>query len=150
MLIRDLEADDLPQVHALLETPPWNSLAGELRAIAAESIGPPGREHEGLCSVTGATVSGVVLFRFVAGAVHAGEIECVAATEPDTARALLDAATAHLQDGGARIIVAEYPGSEDWEAYARLLATAGFVVQATVGDYFSEGVALTIAVVAVG
>jgi ribosomal protein S18 acetylase RimI-like enzyme len=149
VLIRELDADDLPVALTLLEARPWDT-RGELQAIAVEAAGPPGREHEALCADSDGALAGVVLFRFVAGAVHTGEIECVAAGQADTARTLLTAAIEHLREGGARIIVAEYPGGDEWAEYAGLLERSGFVVQASIADYFADGKPLAIAVLGDG
>lgn len=51
-----------------------------------------------------------------------------------------------LEQAGARLIVAEYPDSEELVTYARLLREAGFEIEATVSDAIADGIGLHFAV----
>jgi ABC-type transporter Mla MlaB component len=62
------------------------------------------------------------------------------------ALALLLQTIRELKQAGARLIVAEYPDSEELVTYARLLREAGFEIEATVSDAIADGVGLHFAV----
>jgi hypothetical protein len=62
------------------------------------------------------------------------------------ALALLQKTIRELKHAGARLIVAEYPDSEELVTYARLLREAGFEIEATVADAIADGVGLHFAV----
>ena len=62
------------------------------------------------------------------------------------ALALLQKTIRELEQAGARLIVAEYPDSEELVTYARLLREAGFEIEATVPDAIADGVGLHFAV----
>jgi hypothetical protein len=62
------------------------------------------------------------------------------------ALALLLKMIRELEQAGARLIVAEYPDSEELVTYARLLREAGFEIEATVSDAIADGVGLHFAV----
>jgi hypothetical protein len=86
--------------------------------------------------------------RLIAGAVRTGEIQCLSpAFDPADAAAGgdLDDAIAALRHAGARMIVAEFPDTRDFQAFATLLASRAFTDEARVPDYFADGVALRIA-----
>jgi hypothetical protein len=145
--VRALQSGDFPELEALWAAGPWAAQIGELRAIASDTARPRPREHRGLCSTDdGGAVTGVVLFRAVSGAVGTGEIECVAAHTQEGARTLLDQAVTLLRSEGARLVVAEFPGSPEWRDYERLLESAGFSVRASIAGYFSDEIPLRIAV----
>lgn len=60
--------------------------------------------------------------------------------------ALLLKTIRELEHAGARLILAEYPDSEETATYARLLREAGFEIEATVPDAIADGVGLQFAV----
>lgn len=62
------------------------------------------------------------------------------------ALALLLKTIRELEQAGTRLILAEYPDSEELTTYARLLREAGFEIEATVPDAIADGVALHFAV----
>lgn len=86
--------------------------------------------------------------RMVAGAVRTGEIQCLSPDfeSSDTAAGeLLNEAIAALRREGARLVVAEFPDSGDYEAFAALLAGRDFRDETLVPDYFADGIGLRIA-----
>ena len=145
-MIRPLQPRDLQQLPPLWAASHSGARAGDLQRIAEDAVRGPGAEHQALATADGATVSGAVLFRSVAGSVGAGEIEAVAAENPAVARDLIEAAIEQLRSAGARLIVAEYADTPNAAGYAALLAAAGFGVKARIGDYFGDGVPLVISV----
>jgi hypothetical protein len=62
------------------------------------------------------------------------------------ALALLLKTIRELKQAGGRLIVAEYPDSEELVTYARLLREAGFEIEATVHDAIADGIGLHFAV----
>ncbi len=143
-VIRALQPDDLKGLPALWGASPWSATADELQEIASGAAADA-TEHRGLCSVQGNDIDGVVLFRMVAGTVGTGEIECAVAREFSLAAILTAIAMSKLRDEGARLIVAEYPGTSEYSQYAQLLSGAGLREQASIADYFADGVPLVIA-----
>jgi ribosomal protein S18 acetylase RimI-like enzyme len=96
---------------------------------------------------TGA-VSGIVLYGEVAGTLGAGSLMWTV-VRPDVrrtgvARALIERAVAELHSGGARVIVAEVPGSASFASVLRLLDTCGFRRESEVPDFYGDGVALVL------
>jgi ribosomal protein S18 acetylase RimI-like enzyme len=96
---------------------------------------------------TGA-VSGLALYGEVAGTLRAGTLMWLV-VRPDVrgsgvARALIDRAVAELRAGGARVIVAELPGSPPFSAVLRLLDTCGFRRESEVPDFYGDGVPLVL------
>ena len=93
-------------------------------------------------------VSGIALYGDVAGTLGAGVLMWTA-VRPDVrrtgvARALIDRAVAELRAGGARVIVAEVPGSESFAAVLRLLDACGFRRESEVPDFYGDGVPLVL------
>lgn len=145
MNIVPLSPEHLEQLEPFWSTPPWDERAGELRAIAAQASRPSSSEHRGLCALArDQSIAAVALYRGVAGTVGTGEIECVAPVGTEAAAALLQETLARLGSRGARLIVAELPGSQPWRAWREFLESAGFREKASVADYFAEGVPLRI------
>jgi ribosomal protein S18 acetylase RimI-like enzyme len=96
---------------------------------------------------TGA-VSGIALYGEVAGTLGAGALMWTV-VRPDVrgsgvARALVDRAVAELHAGGARVIVAELPGSAPFAAVLRLLDSCGFRRESEVSDFYGDGVPLVL------
>jgi ribosomal protein S18 acetylase RimI-like enzyme len=96
---------------------------------------------------TGA-VSGIALYGEVAGALGAGALLWMV-VRPDVrrtgvARALIDRAVGELHAGGARVIVAEVPGSESFAVVLRLLDTCGFQRESEVPDFYGDAVPLVL------
>ena len=93
-------------------------------------------------------MSGIALYGEVAGTLGAGTLMWTV-VRPDVrrtgvARALVDRAVAELHTGGARVIVAEVPGSESCAAVLRLLDTCGFRRESEVADFYGDGVPLVL------
>ena len=147
MEVRPLRAQDLPTLESYWQTPPWSGRAPELRAIAATAARAGSPEHRGLVALEAGEITGVALFRFVAGSVGTGEIECVAGTDRNVSSSLLQAALTALRSDGSRLTVAEYPGSPEWQSHESLLLDAGFQSSISVADYFADGVPLRIALI---
>lgn len=147
MEVRRLRAQDLPALERFWHTPPWSGRAPELRAIAASAGEDGSSEHRGLVAPGAGEITGVALFRFVAGSVGTGEIECIAGTDSNVESSLLKAAMTAVRSDGARLMVAEYPGSPEWRSYESLLLDAGFQSSISVADYFADGVPLRIALI---
>jgi hypothetical protein len=145
--VRRLRASDLPALERFWQTAPWSVRISELRDIAAAAAEAHSTEHRGLCAVDADAIAGVALFRFVAGSVQTGEIECIAGTGSDVEVSLLRAALTALRSDGGRLTVAEYPGSPEWRNYETLLLEAGFRSSISVADYFADGVPLRIALI---
>ena len=96
---------------------------------------------------TGA-ISGIALYGEVAGTLGAGALLWTV-VRPDVrrtgvARALVDRAVAELRAGGARVIVAEVPGSAPFVAALNLLAACGFRRESEVPDFYGNGVPLVL------
>jgi hypothetical protein len=85
--------------------------------------------------------------RLVAGAVLTGEIECISpAFEPADATAgeLLDGAITELRKANARLVVAEFPDSSDYQRFGALLASRDFENETLVPDYFADGIGMKV------
>jgi ribosomal protein S18 acetylase RimI-like enzyme len=96
---------------------------------------------------TGAMV-GVALYGEVAGTRGAGALLWTA-VRPDVrrtgvARTLVECAVAELRAGGARVVVAEVPGSPSYGAVIDLLAACGFRRESEVPDFYGDGVPLVL------
>jgi len=96
---------------------------------------------------TGA-VSGIALFGEVAGTLGAGVLLWTV-VRPDVrrtgvARALVDRAVTELRAGGARVIVAEVPGSASFGAALQLLTACGYRRESEVPDFYGTGVPLVL------
>jgi ribosomal protein S18 acetylase RimI-like enzyme len=93
-------------------------------------------------------LAGIVLFGEVAGAAGAGTILWVAVPAParraGIARAMIAAAVEALGGRGTRLVVAELPSDREHEPGMALLRRSGFVREASVPDFYRDGVALTV------
>ncbi|HUF64935.1 MAG TPA: hypothetical protein VMM17_03080 [Gemmatimonadaceae bacterium] len=145
-MIRPLQPGDLQQLPPLWAASHSSARAADLQHMAEDAARGPAAEHQALIAADDDVVSGVVLFRVVAGAVGTGELEAVAATDSKLAAQLIAAAIDRLHEDGARLIVAEYAGTPLTARYAGLLDDAGFSVRARIGDYYGDDVPLVIAV----
>jgi hypothetical protein len=144
-MIRPLRADDLQQLPPLWAASHSRAQATDLQHIAEDAARLPGGEHRAIVSADEHNrISGIALFRTVAGAVGTGELEGVAAADPALAKELLGAAVGELRSEGARLVVAEYQAAPQAAWYAALLQESGFIVQARISDYFGDGVPLVI------
>ena len=93
-------------------------------------------------------VSGIAIYGDVAGTLGAGAVMW-AVVRPDVrgtgvARALVDRAVSELRAGGARVILAEVPGSKSFASVFRLLDTCGFRRESEVPDFYGDGVPLVL------
>jgi ribosomal protein S18 acetylase RimI-like enzyme len=93
-------------------------------------------------------MSGIALFGEVAGTLGAGVLLWTV-VRPDVrrtgvARALVDRAVTELHAGGARVIVAEVPGSAAFDEALHLLAVCGFRRESEVPDFYGNGVPLVL------
>jgi len=93
-------------------------------------------------------VSGIALYGDVAGTRGAAALMWTV-VRPDVrrtgvARALIDRAVTELRAGGARVILAEVPGSESYAEVLRLLDTCGFRRESEVCDFYGDGVPLVL------
>jgi hypothetical protein len=144
---RPLSAADVPAAAELLSCDPCWADNGErpswvLDTIAENSSG----EHSALGSFAGDELRAFVSFNFVAGADRTGAISCVARADEASGIAALSAAVKELSAGGARLIVAELPDLPGMKSYAELLTLAGFTDEASVNDYYSDGVGMRVLV----
>ncbi|MEX1186413.1 MAG: hypothetical protein WEA80_07470 [Gemmatimonadaceae bacterium] len=144
---RALGPADVPAAADLLSCDPCWADNGErpswvLDTIAANADG----EHSALGSFAGAELRAFVSFNFVAGADRTGAISCIARADEASGIAALSAAVKELSAGGARLIVAELPDLPEMKSYAELLTLAGFTDEASVNDYYADGVEMRILV----
>ena len=96
---------------------------------------------------TGA-VTGIALYGDVAGTLGAGAVMWTV-VRPDVrrtgvARGLIRRAVEELRAGGARVVVAEVPGSSSFAAVLQLLDTCGFRRESEVPDFYGDGVPLVL------
>ena len=150
-LIRSLEPADLPAARALLDAEalrhPYATRPRELLEAAAAQIGERDAEYRALVATEGSTVTGVVLFGLVAGAVGTGTLFGGTVgtrwRHSGTGRALVAAAVAALDASGARVVIVELPDDAPLRDARALLTSAGFVEEARVPDLVRDGVAVS-------
>src|SRR5687767_14640905 len=144
---RALRAADVPAAATLLSCDPCWADNGERPSWVLDTIaGDPTGEHAALGSFDGGELRAFVSYNFVAGADRTGAISCVAKAYESSGIAALSAAVKQLSSGGARLIVAELPAIHEMEAYAALLALAGFAEEACVDDYYADGIGMRVLV----
>ena len=144
---RALRAADVPAAAELLACDPCWADNGERPSWVLDTIaGNSGGEHSALGSFAGDEMKAFVSFNFVAGADRTGAISCIARADEASGIAALSAAVKELSAGGARLIVAELPDLPEMKSYAELLTLAGFTDEATVSDYYSDGVGMRVLV----
>ena len=144
---RALRATDVPAAAGLLSCDPCWADNGERPSWVLDTIaGDPAGEHAALGSFDGGELRAFVSFNFVAGADRTGAISCVAKADEASGIAALSGAVKRLSSEGARLIVAELPAVREMEAYASLLALAGFAEEVCVQDYYADGISMRILV----
>jgi hypothetical protein len=144
---RTLRAPDVPAAAELLACDPCWADNGERPSWVLDTIaGDPAGEHSALGSFDGDELRAFVSFNFVAGADRTGAISCIARADEASGIAALSAAVKELSAGGARLIVAELPDVPEMKSYAELLMLAGFTDEASVNDYYSDGVGMRVLV----
>jgi ribosomal protein S18 acetylase RimI-like enzyme len=94
----------------------------------------------------GDRVVGFALYRLVAAARGAGQLQAIA-VDGDVRRCgigrlLVSAALAALRDAGARFTLVELPDDRALDAMAALVASAGFVEECRASDLVRDGVAM--------
>ncbi len=144
---RALSAADIPAAAELLACDPCWADNGQRPSWVLDTIaGNSGSEHSALGSFAGDEMKAFVSFNFVAGADRTGAISCIARADEASGIAALSAAVRELSAGGARLIVAELPDLPVMKSYAELLTLGGFTDEASVNDYYFDGVAMRVLV----
>jgi ribosomal protein S18 acetylase RimI-like enzyme len=153
--LRELRPSDAAAVRALAlaEIERSDHRSGPRAALDA-AVGGADPEARGLVAVSDARIIGVVIFGTVAGSVGAGRLQLVV-VDPEARRRgiatrLVHAAIDALATAGSRFVMVELPHAPSLTAASALLARCGFRLEASVGDYFRDGVDLAILRRAIG
>jgi ribosomal protein S18 acetylase RimI-like enzyme len=148
-IIRAARPDDVPFVRALVDSSLAGSAYHEGATAAVDSaLFRPSAEARALVALLDDRHAGVTVYGAVAGAVSAGRIQVIvvdaAARGHGVARSLVQAALTVLADAGMRVVFIELPGDPALAATRSLLLASGFRIDATVADYYRDGVDLVI------
>jgi ribosomal protein S18 acetylase RimI-like enzyme len=147
--IRDLAPADAEAVRSLVlsgfgETAYASSAHSALETAIADSD-PDARAA---IAVARDEVIGLILYGAIAGAIGTGRVQFVITADSHRRRGiatrLLEEAVMHLTTEGARVVFVELPDEPDLAGGRHLLLRNGFRVEASVTDYFRDGVDLAI------
>ena len=147
--IRDLQTADADAVRALaLAAAGDTAYAANMSAAIETAIAAYDPDARAAVAITGNQLIGLILYGSIAGAVGTGRVHLVI-TSPNhrrrgVATSLLQTSITRLAADGTRVIFVELPDDPALAPGKRLLLRAGFRVDATVPDYFRDGVDLTI------
>jgi ribosomal protein S18 acetylase RimI-like enzyme len=149
LTLRALEPRDSAAVRALaLPEIARSPYAGGASAALEAAIAGTTREARGIIALNQTALVGVVVLGEIAGAEGAGRLQLIVVDEGARSRGiatrLVEQAAARLGADGMRFVAVELPDEPELAAAKRLLLRCGFHVEATVADYFRDGVDLAI------
>jgi ribosomal protein S18 acetylase RimI-like enzyme len=149
VMVRALRADDRSAALALLRPAIAGSAygAGARSALVAllEGTDP---ETRACVAVDDGKLVGIIVYGGIAGSVGAARVQLVV-IDPDArmrgiATRLVEGAMALLASDGMRFVIVELPDDPALDPALRLLLRCRFRVEATVADFFRDGVNLAI------
>jgi len=147
--VRAPRAQDEPVIRALtFPEIERSSYCVSLRSALEAVLAGADPESRGLVAIDDGRLVGIVVYGAIAGSVGAGRLQLIV-IDRDTrmrgiATTLVHAAIAALGAEGVRFITVELPDDPTLSALKQLLLRCRFSVEATVADYFRDGVDLAI------
>ncbi|MGH7718126.1 MAG: GNAT family N-acetyltransferase [Gemmatimonadaceae bacterium] len=149
MSLRPLSDRDATSVRRLVAAEVGGTpYGGPLLPVLDLALESDSREARGMVAESPDGVVGLVLYGLVAGARGAGRIHLIVVTAAarlnGVGSSLVDAAAEELRAWGARFVVAELADDPVLAPGRTLLDRTGFAEEARVGDYYRDGVALTL------
>lgn len=115
-----------------------------LLELLGEALERPGPDGEALAAFEGATLRGIAVFGWVAGAEGTARLALLAADAPDVAQRLAEATVDQLAARGARLVVAEWPAEPPFSTPAAWLRDLGWTEAGRIADFVAPGVDLAI------
>jgi len=147
--LRPLSAGDAPSVRRLVAGEVGGTPYGDpLLPVLELALEGDSREARGMVAESADGIVGLVLYGLVSGALGAGRLHLIVVTAAarlgGVGSRLVDAATEELRAWGARFVAAELADDPVLAPARTLLNRTGFAEEARVGDYYRDGVALTL------
>ncbi len=147
--IRTLRAGDAAEVRALvLPELERSRYPGAPRAALDAVLDGTDPDSRALVAVREQRLIGVVIHGTIAGSLGAGRLQLIviapASRRAGVAIALIDAAAGDLRHAGARFVTVEMPDDIELAPAMALLARTGFHIEASVRDFFRDGVDLAV------
>jgi ribosomal protein S18 acetylase RimI-like enzyme len=147
--LRALTSGDGPAVRALampeIDRSPYR--AGAQSALDT-AIGGASRESRGIVALGDARLVGVAVYGEIAGASGAGRLQLIVVDRDVRRRGiatrLVERCVGGLAADGIRFVAIELPDDPGLSGSLELLLGCGFRVEATVADYFRDGIGLAI------
>ena len=147
--IRDLTAADAEVVRALVVSSVGDTAyASSARSALETAIAGSDPDARAAVAVASEGVIGLIVYGAIAGAIGTGRVQLIVTAGSHRRRGvatrLLDTAVTRLTTDGARVAFVELPDDPALAAGKHLLLRNGFDVEASVTDYFRDGVDLAI------
>ena len=149
LTVRAARAGDAADVRALTAPELDRSRYGSgARSAIETALRAADAESRALVGADGGRIVGIIVYGTIAGSVGTGRFQLVITDagrrRRGIATALVNAAVASLVADGSRVLFVELPDDPALADAKHLLFRAAFRVEASVADYFSDGVDLLV------